>query len=67
MMYNVFLKMCKKYRFTFALNTYGSLSLTLHPNDSFKKIYLNEKYYKHNKLFFRAIKEMKQYRVKRGR
>lgn len=67
MMYNIFLKMCRKYRFTFALSTYGSLSLILRPNDTFKNIQLGEEYHKHNKLFFRAIKEMKKYRAKEGR
>lgn len=65
-MFFIFNIACKKYGFAFELNTCGKLVLVLHPHGTFETIYINQGYYSHNfnKLFFKAIKEMKQYRKK---
>lgn len=60
-----FFRACKKYRFTFVLSTYNGLKLILRPNNTFKNIELKGKYRdvpNINKVFLKAIKEMKKYR-----
>lgn len=61
-----FIRACKKYKFTFALSTYGGLTLVLRPNDTFENIKFDEGYcYNgYHRLFKKAIKEMKEYRKK---
>lgn len=65
MMFYKFIKVCKKYKFTFALNTYCGISLILHPNNTFENIKLKASYGEYNKLFKNAIKEIKKYRAER--
>ena len=57
-----FFRACSKYGFTFIFSSYSNLKLVIRPNDTYKNIELVEKYPFYNKLFIRAIKEMKQYR-----
>lgn len=66
-MFSIFIKACNKYNFSFCLTTHGRISIMLIPNDAFVKLYINQEYYScnFNKLFFKAIKEMKLYRKKR--
>lgn len=61
-----FVRACRKYKFTFILNTYGGLSLILRPNDTFENIKLEERYIDYYKILLNGIKEMKKYRKKRG-
>lgn len=63
-MFYVFLRACKKYGFTYALNAVNGLSIALHPNDALGFIEVKQEYYEHNyfKLFLNAIKKMKAYR-----
>lgn len=67
-MFYIFLRACKKYYFDFSLNTTSGLTLTLRPKNTFGNIEIKQEYYKknYNKLFFKAIKEMKNYREKKG-
>lgn len=64
-----FIRVCKKYRFTYALSTVSELTLILRPSGSFDNIEISQGYYNWNyrKLFSDAIKEMKAYRKERGR
>lgn len=65
-MFYIFIKACKKYAFTYALSTCGGLTLILRPYDTFENINIEEKFCDYNKVFIKAIKEMKKYREKRG-
>lgn len=62
MAFFMFVRACKKYRFTFALSTYGGISLILRPNNTFENIKFNEECFNLNQMFLKAIKEMKKYR-----
>lgn len=66
MVFFMFIRACKKYRFTFALSTYGGISLIIRPNNTFENIKFNEEYFNLNQMFLKAIKEMKKYRKERG-
>lgn len=62
-----FIKACDKYKFTFALSTYNGLTLILRPNNTFENIEIKERYhnfYSFQKMFLKAIKEMRKYRKK---
>lgn len=67
-MFYIFTRACKKYNFDFSLNTYGELTITLKPRNTFENIEIKQKYYyrNFNKLFIEAIKKMKQYREEMG-
>ena len=68
MMFFIFIRACKKYKFTYALSSYGGLTLTLRPNNSFENIKVCQKYQypTHFKLFLVAIKKMRAYRKSGG-
>ena len=62
-MFFIFIRACRKYKFAFALSTYGGFTLTLRPNNTFENISIDFGYNRNfNKLFMTAIKEMKLYR-----
>ncbi len=63
-MFFIFANVCKKYSFNFVLSTCGELKLSLHPNNTFDVINIQHGYYNRNfnKLFLKAIKEMRAYR-----
>ena len=63
-MFAIFVWACKKYGFSFSLTTHGQISIMLTPTDTFESIYVNQSNYSYNfnKLFLKAIKEMKLYR-----
>lgn len=63
-MFLIFIKVCNKYKFSYAINAINGLILTLHPNDSLGFLEIKQEYYEKNyfKLFLRAIKRMKEYR-----
>ena len=63
-MFAIFVWACKKYGFSFSLTTHGQISIMLTPTDAFESIYVNQSNYSYNfnKLFLKAIKEMKLYR-----
>lgn len=65
-MFSIFVKVCKKYEFTFALSTYNNLTMILRPNNTFENIDVDLDCYNYNKLFLKAISIMKQYRKERG-
>lgn len=66
-MFYIFIRACRKYKFTYAISTYGGLTIVLRPNNTFKNIEIEQKFYRnYNKLFLQAIKEMKKYRKERG-
>jgi hypothetical protein len=67
-MFYIFLRACKKYRFTYALNAVSGLTLILHPNNTFGFIEIKQEYYERNyfKLFIKAIKKMREYRKESG-
>lgn len=64
MIFHKFIRACKKYNFNFAINTFGGLTLTLRPNNTFESIKINENSYR--KLFLKAIKAIKKYRKDRS-
>lgn len=61
----IFLRTCRKYKFTYSLYSYCGLVLDLRPPNTFEYIQLKEDYYccnkNYNKLFKKAIAEMKRY------
>lgn len=63
-MFFIFIKACKKYKFTFSFLTHGKLILTLYPNNSFDVISIRYDYnnFKYNRMFLEAIKKMRDYR-----
>ena len=63
-----FIRVCKKYRFAYALSTVSELTLILRPSGNFDNIEINQGFYNWNysKMFSDAIKEMKAYRKERG-
>lgn len=64
-MFFIFNRACKKYKFTYILNTNNGFALTLYPNNGFgKAIEVKQEYYERSyyRLFLRAIKAMKTYR-----
>lgn len=67
-MFYIFLRACKKYKFSYALHAVNELSITLYPKDILGFIEVKQKYYERNyfKLFLRAIKKMKEYRKENG-
>lgn len=67
-MFLIFIRACRKYGFDFSLNTTNGLTLDLRPKNSFNNIEIKQEYFRrnYNKLFFEAIKEMKDYRGKKG-
>ena len=66
MMFSIFVNACKKYRFSFSLSTHGQIAIMLKPNNAFGNIYINQGYHDNfNKIFLKAIKEMKRYRKER--
>lgn len=67
-MFYIFVRACEKYRFTFSLNAYNELTLTLRPANTFESIIIKQRYYESNyfRLFLMAIKEMKRYRKRDG-
>lgn len=64
MMFFIFNRACKKYKFTYILNTNNGFTLTLRPNNSFNTIEVKQEYYERSyyRLFLRAIEKMKTYR-----
>lgn len=68
MIFWFFVMACEKYKFTFTISTHGMLTSILIPNDRFITIRINQglKSREFNKLFIKAIKEMKRYRKERG-
>lgn len=66
-MFFIFILACRKYGFSFAVNTCGKLTMTLFPNNSFGNISIEQCYSRNfTKLFLKTIKEMKTYREKWG-
>lgn len=65
MIFNMFVRACKKYKFTFSLSTYGGLTLILRPNNTFENIKIERKYLELNSVFLIAIQTMKEYRKER--
>lgn len=66
-MFYIFVKACKKYKFDFEIITYGKLTVTLKPSNTFETITIDLRYGSNvNKLFRNAIKKMKEYRKERG-
>lgn len=63
-MFYIFILACKRYKFSYTLNTVNGLTLKLHPNDTFGFIEIKKEYYERNyfKLFLQAIKKMKSYK-----
>lgn len=63
-MFYIFIRACKKYKFSFSLNLHSRLIIILHPNNTFESINIKQERCDHNfnKLFLKAIKEMKRYR-----
>ena len=59
-----FVLACRRYRFTYALSTYGGITLILRPNNTFENIKI-EGDYSYHRLFGKAIVEMKKYRSKK--
>lgn len=59
----LFLRACKKYKFTYSLYSYCDLRLDLMPINTFEHIKVKENCYNknYNKLFIKAIKIMKEY------
>lgn len=67
MSFNKFVKACKKYGFTFNMYTFGGVfHLTLHQNNTYKKIEIKGSYNRYDLLFLNAVKKMKEYK-KRGK
>lgn len=64
MKFSRFVKACRKYQFTFAMSTYGGLTLVLRPMNTFENITLSEDYLNYSKILKRGIKKMKHYREK---
>lgn len=67
-MFYIFIRACRKYKFTYVMSTYMGLTIILRPNNTFDNIELKQNFYcrDYNKLFLQAIKEMKRYRKERG-
>mgnify|MGYP003301090842 CR=1 FL=1 len=71
-MFLIFVKACKKYRFTYAISSYSAnneLTLILRPINTFENIKIEEKLCgleSYCRVFIRAIKKMKKYRKERG-
>lgn len=63
-MFYIFLRACKKYRFSYALHAVNEFIITLHPNDALGFIEVKQEYYNRSyfKLFLKAIKKMRAYR-----
>lgn len=63
-MFFIFVKACRKYKFTYDLNSINGLILYLRPNDALSPIELKQGLYEksYSKLFLEAIKTMKAYR-----
>jgi len=61
-----FVRMCKKYDFTYMLSTYLKLKLTIRPYHTYKNIEIVDECYNYRKLFKKAVKEMKDYRKANG-
>lgn len=63
-MFYIFVKACRKYGFTYNLNSINGLVLSMRPNDAISSIELKQEIYEKNysKLFLEAIKRMKAYR-----
>ena len=59
MLFWLFLKKCRKYKFCYSLNNVNGLTIMLKPHYSFENIEVHDCNYKH--LFIKAIKEMKKY------
>lgn len=67
-MFHIFLRACKKYRFSYALHAVNELVITLHPKDALGFVEVKQEYYDSSyfKLFLNAIKKMKEYRKEKG-
>ena len=63
-MFFIFIRACKKYGFTYLLDTNSGFMLILHPIDDVRFIKIEQGFYERNylKLFLSAIKKMKAYR-----
>ena len=63
-MFFIFIRACRKYRFTYVLSSHHEFSLMLRPNNTFENIEIKQEYYECNYfwLFFNAIRKMKAYR-----
>ena len=63
-MFYIFIRACRKYGFTYSLNSCGELKLSLFPNGTFYNIEIKQGYYNRSyfKLFLYAIKRMKEHR-----
>lgn len=62
MIFSKFIRVCKRYKFSFVLSTYGELSLILRPNNTFENIKIEEEYFDLRKILLMGIKAMKEYR-----
>lgn len=67
-MFYIFLRACKKYRFSYSLSAVSELTIALHPNDALGFVEVKQEYYDSSyfKLFLKAIKKMKEYRKEKG-
>lgn len=67
-MFYIFIRACRKYGFSYAINANFGLILTLFSNNTLEKIEIKQEYYNKNyfKLFLMAIKRMKEYKRGRG-
>ena len=63
-MFFIFIKACRKYKFTFVINANNGLILTLYPSNVFETIEIRQGHYNKSyfKLFLEAIKKMMDYR-----
>lgn len=61
-----FIRACRRYKFTFALSTYGGLTLILRPNDTFENYEIKEECADFMSMFSKAIRIMKKYRKEGG-
>lgn len=64
MSFKKFIKACRKYKFSYVLNTYCNMTLMIRPHNTFVNINLENKDWNYRKLFKDAVKEMKLYRQK---
>lgn len=59
-----FVRACRKYKFSYVLNTYGKMTLIIRPHNTFENISFENENWNYRKLFKDAVKEMKSYRQK---
>lgn len=57
----IFIRSCRKYGFTYVLNTYENYSIILRPNRTFENIYISTQSNDYVELFTIAINKMRNY------